>query len=209
LVEAADAERQRIERDIHDGVQQQLVGLRIKLELAVEAIKEEPARGEQMLSSIGRQMDDLIGALRSLARDIYPSLLGERGVVAAVRSAAQRAPLPVSFRTDAVGRYADAIEVAVYFCCVEAIQNVVKHGGPGAEAVVRFWEDGELLRFEVADSGMGFDVESVTTASGLVNMSDRIEAVGGNLTVRSRVGLGTSIQGRVPIAPPGEPPIVA
>jgi signal transduction histidine kinase len=198
LQEAADAERQRIERDLHDGVQQQVVGLRLKLDLASEAIKAEPARGERMLATVGRELDDLLGTLRSLAKGIYPSILEQRGLREALASAALSAPVPVSVIAPTIRRYDEDVEVAVYFCCLEAIQNVVKHAGTGARAWVRLWQQGDWLRFEVRDSGEGFDAEAVPAGTGLVNMRDRIEAVAGRLWVTSRRGEGTLVRGRVP-----------
>lgn len=199
LVESAHAERRRIERDLHDGVQQDLVGLRIKLELAVEALKEEPARGERMLAAVGRQMDDTLEALRSLARGIYPALLQERGVAEALTSAARRLPLPIAVRASSLGRYHEDLEVAVYFCCLEALQNFVKHAGDGGEATVRLWQARTALCFEVSDTGIGFNPREIQPGNGLVNMRDRIEAVGGTLTVTSRRAHGTSVRGRIPI----------
>jgi signal transduction histidine kinase len=200
LVEAADAERQRIERDLHDGIQQQLVGLRLKLDMAAEAVAAEPRRGQGMVLAIGRQMDDLIATLRSLAGGIYPPLLSDRGLADALKSAAVRAPMPVSVRFGELGRYARDVEIAVYFCCLEAIQNVAKHGGRGVEAVVRVGEEKHVLRFEVSDSGGGFNPSHVSGAHGLVNMHDRMEAIGGTLTVTSSEGSGTSVRGAVPVA---------
>jgi len=199
LVESAYAERQRIERDLHDGVQQDLVGLRIKLDLAAEAIRDEPARGERMLASVGRQMDDVLETLRSLARGIYPSLLTERGVGEAIKSAARRSPLPVTVETRGLGRCRGDVEVAVYFCCLEALQNAAKHAGRGAHVDIRLVQDGNRLAFEVRDSGAGFDAEASSGEHGLVNMRDRIEAVGGALTITSRPGRGTAVRGTVPI----------
>jgi signal transduction histidine kinase len=198
IMEAADAERQRIERDLHDGVQQHVVGLRLRLELATEAIKADPARCERHLAGIGRQLDELIGELRSLAKGIYPSLLSERGLKKALVSVSLTVPVPVSVSASNVGRYPRDIEVAVYFCCVEAIQNVVKHAGPIRKATVRLWERGGWLRFEVRDSGTGFDPHGVSHANGLINMQDRIAAVGGMLWVTSQVGRGTSVRAKVP-----------
>jgi signal transduction histidine kinase len=205
LVEAADMERQRIERDIHDGVQQQLVALRIKLDLAADSLNDQPARAKEMIATIGRQMDDVLAALRSLASGIYPSLLTQRGLADALRSAAQRAPVPVRVRAQGLERYAEEVEVAVYFCCLEAIQNAAKHAGPAADAAVRLRQDDGRLQFEVTDSGIGFDPHAAERGSGLVNMKDRIEAVGGRLTIRSRRGHGTAISGVVPAAPPRLP----
>lgn len=200
LVETADAERQRIERDLHDGVQQDLVGLRIKLDAVAEAIKGEPERSEQMIASLGRQMDDVLEELRSLARGIYPSILNQRGVGEALKSAARRSPLPVSVDARGVCRYREDVEVAVYFCCLEALQNFVKHAGLDAHAAIRVREQARRLRFEVRDSGAGFDSDEIHDRHGLLNMRDRIEAVGGTLTVSSRTGQGTVVRGSVPIA---------
>jgi signal transduction histidine kinase len=199
LVEAADAERQRIERDLHDSVQQQLVGIRIKLELASEEVKREPASGGRMIDSIGRQMDEVLETLRSLARGIYPAVLHERGLGEALKSAGRRSPAPVSVRVNGIGRHPSDVEVAVYFCCLEAMQNVAKHAGRGAEAVVRLWRDSRRLWFEVTDCGSGFDPHEVPRPNGLVNMRDRIEAVGGALTITSRDGDGSTVRGWVPI----------
>ena len=199
LVEMAHAERRRLERDLHDGVQQRLVGLRIKLDLAAETIKEDPARGEQVFASMGRQMDDVLQEIRLLARGIYPSLLSARGVLEALRAAGRSSPSPVEVRSRSIGRYAEEIEVAVYFCCLEALQNVTKHAGPHATASIILREEDELLAFEVRDSGVGFDPSGVGQGSGLVNMRDRMEAVGGRLEVVSRRGRGTTIRGYVPL----------
>jgi len=198
LVETAYAERQRIERDLHDSVQQDLVGLRIKLELAAEVTKDDPGRSRQMVAAVGRQMDDVLEALRSLARGIYPSVLDERGLAEALKSAARRSPRPVSVDARGLRRYPADVEVAVYFCCLEAIQNFVKHAGDGAAAAVRLRHEPTRLWFEVSDSGAGFDPDEPKDRHGLVNMRDRIEAVGGTLSVISSPGRGTSVHGTVP-----------
>jgi signal transduction histidine kinase len=198
LVETAHAERRRIERDLHDGVQQDLVGLRLKLDMAAEAMKNEPDRGERLVAAVGRQLDDVLEALRSLARGIYPALLEERGVGEALKSAARRSPLPVAVRARGIGRYSQEVEVAVYFCCLEALQNVAKHAGAGTSVVVRLWQQEGSLHFEVRDSGAGFDGATVARGNGLVNMRDRIEAVRGEVAITSRRGQGTAVRGRVP-----------
>jgi signal transduction histidine kinase len=200
LVDMAHAERRRLERDLHDGVQQHLVGIRIKLDLAAETIKADPAQGEQVLASMGRQLDDVLQEVRSLARGIYPSLLSERGVVEALRAAGRSAPSPVSVHASSVGRYAEEIEVAVYFCCLEALQNVIKHAGPDSSASIALSEEGPLLRFEIRDSGVGFNSGGNTQGAGLTNMRDRVEAVEGRLEVISREGRGTTVRGFVPVA---------
>jgi signal transduction histidine kinase len=200
LMSVAHSERRRLERDLHDGVQQHLVGLRIKLDMAAETIREDLERGERALASVGRQMDDVLQELRLLARGIYPSLLHECGLREALSSAARSSPLAVSVRAPGTGRYREEVEVAVYFCCLEAIQNVVKHAGPDATAMVTLSEEGPYLRFEVHDTGVGFDPTDDGPGSGLVNMRDRIEAVGGVVEITGRRGRGTSVRGRVPVA---------
>src|ERR1700735_2703445 len=180
--EKAELER-RLEAtrgDLHDSVQQQLVGIRIKLELASEAVKQEPASGERMINSIGRQMDEVLETLRSLARGIYPAVLHERGLGEALKSAGRRAPAPVSVRIVGIGRHPSDIEIAVYFCALEGMQNVVKHAGRGVEASVRLRRDSRRLWFEVTDSGIGFELDQIPRSNGLVNMRDRVEAVGGS-----------------------------
>lgn len=198
LVESAHAERRRIERDLHDGVQQQLVVLRIKLESAAQMLEHDPDAGSKMVAGIGRQMDEALDGLRSLARGIYPSVLHEHGLVEALKSVGRRAPVPVSVRGSGIGRYREDIEVAVYFCCLEALQNIAKHAGAGASGAIILWQDRQRLWFEVRDSGAGFDRHADQSGSGLINMHDRIDAVGGTLTVNSRPGAGTSVRGSVP-----------
>jgi signal transduction histidine kinase len=200
MMEMADNERRRLERDLHDGVQQQLVGLRIRLELATETVMEDPAVGKRALASVGRQVDDVLHAVRSLARGIYPSLLTERGLAEALKSAALSIPAPVVVRSIGIGRYAGEVEVAVYFSCVEALQNVLKHAGPDAACTLTLRQDGTRLCFEVRDFGIGFDPAVMQRGNGLGNMRDRVEAVGGTLTVTSSKGHGTSVWGSVPVS---------
>jgi signal transduction histidine kinase len=199
LMEMAHADRRRLERDLHDGVQQHLVGLRIKLDMAAETIREDLERGERALASVGSQMDDVLQELRLLARGIYPSLLHECGLREALRAAARSSPLAVSVRAPGIGRYPEELEIAVYYCCLEAIQNVVKHAGLDATALVTLSRDGSYLCFEVHDTGVGFDPEADGVGGGLVNIRDRIEAVGGVVEITGRRGRGTSVRGRVPV----------
>lgn len=199
LVGMAHAERRRLERDLHDGVQQHLVGLRIKLDMAAETLRADPEQGERALALVGKQMDDVLQELRLLARGIYPSLLHECGLRESLKAAARSSPLAVSVRAAGIGRYPDELEIAVYFCCLEALQNVVKHAGPDATAIVSLSRDGPWLCFEVHDTGVGFDPSEDGLGSGVVNMRDRIDAVGGVLEVTGRRGRGTSVRGRVPV----------
>jgi signal transduction histidine kinase len=200
LMEAADTERQRIERDLHDGVQQYIVGLRLRLDLAAEAIRDDPTRGARMIGAIGRQVDELLGALRSFAAGIYPAVLTERGLKDALGSVVRRASVPVSLHTSGLGRYPEDVEVGVYFCCQEAVQNISKHAGPDAGATMRVWRIGDALAFDVRDSGVGFDPVRTPAGHGLTNMRDRIEAIGGTLRVSSQTDRGTWVRGRVPLA---------
>jgi signal transduction histidine kinase len=199
LVGAANAERQRIERDLHDGIQQRIVGARVKLELADDALDANPPRGRRMLAEIGCDMDDAVEEIRSLAQGVYPALLETHGLVEALRAVARRAPGPVTVRGD-IARYPADTEAAVYFCCLETLQNVAKHAGREAIATVRLWEEGSVLRFQTRDSGVGFTPNGTALGQGLINMRDRLGAVGGNLTLTSRAGDGTVVGGCVPLA---------
>ena len=154
LVSAQDEERRRLERDLHDGAQQHLVALKVKLNLAARQAGESPLA--ETLSSLQSDTDEAIEALRALAHGIYPPLLAELGLVAAIETHARKAPIAVAVEGDHVGRYSQAVEAALYFCCLEALQNVAKYAGD-SRAVVRVAEaDGELT-LVVADDGDGFD----------------------------------------------------
>jgi signal transduction histidine kinase len=198
LIEAAYAERQRIERDLHDGIQQRIVSARVSLGLADDALDTTPVRGRRMLAEIGCDLEDALEEVRALAQGVYPALLTTYGLLEALRSAARRAPGPVTVRGE-VARYAPETEAAIYFCCLETLQNVAKHAGRDAAATVRLWEDGTTLCFQTRDSGIGFRLGATPQGRGLVNMRDRLAAVGGTLTLSSRVGVGTVIRGCVPL----------
>ena len=207
LLAKADAERQSIERNLHDGVQQDLVALRIKLELAEEAMGEDPARTRQMLNAMGSHMDEVLETLRTLARGIYPALLDRQGLDDALKSIARRSPLPISVDSQAIGRYRRDIEAAVYFCCLEAMQNATKHAGRSAAIWVRLAQEDGHLRFEVRDSGGGFDAADTHGQHGVLNMRDRVEAVGGSLAIDSWPGRGTVVSGYVPASPQPTSPV--
>lgn len=196
ILAAADDERRRIERDLHDGGQQRLVALRVRLELADETMRDSPARARRMLQQLGTEVDAALDELRSLAAGVYPSLLADRGLTDALRSAALRSPVPVSVAVSGEDRYGQDVEAAVYFCCLEALQNVAKHA-PDAHAVAISLERNGDLRFSVSDDGPGFDTE--VAGNGLVNMRDRVAAVGGTLEIKSSPGSGTEIVGHVPV----------
>ena len=173
----ADEERRRIERDLHDGAQQRLVALRIELELEAEEAERGDAERAATLRRLGADVEEAIDEVRSLARGIYPAALADRGLADALRAAALRSPLPTTVLVTGVGRYSREIETAAYFCCLEALQNAAKHAHGASAAVIELSDDG-MLRVEVRDDGAGFDVASVEHGSGLVNMRDRLSAVG-------------------------------
>jgi signal transduction histidine kinase len=197
ILAAADEERRRIERDLHDGGQQRLVALRIRLELAEEMMRQDPARAGGMLHRLGDDVDAALDELRSLAAGVYPSLLAARGLPDAIRTAALQSPLPTKVEVDGADRYPSEIETAAYFCCVEALQNVAKHAPAANTVVIALSRNGDL-RFEVRDDGPGFSVDEAA-GSGLVNMRDRIAAVGGQLEIRSSPGAGTAVVGSIPV----------
>jgi signal transduction histidine kinase len=198
LADSVQRERRRIERDLHDGVQQEVLGLRLKLDLATEMLDTDPEEGERLLGAVGRQMDTVLDEVRSLARGIYPAILHEHGLPEAIRSAARIATVPASVRASKVARYPEQIEVAVYFSCLEALENASKHAGSRAAVVITLWErDGRII-FEVRDDGRGFDPESMERGRGLTNMRDRLEAVGGSLMFLSTPGKGVRIRGEAP-----------
>ena len=196
LVEAQDAERRRIERNLHDGAQQQLIALAIQLGLLAESA-DEPDLIRQAIPDLKAQLSTALDDLRALARGIYPPLLAEQGLVMALRTQAARSPVPVVLEADQVGRYSQDAESTVYFCTLEALQNVAKHARASA-ATVRLSGSAGTLEFSVSDDGAGFPAAATRHGSGLQGMSDRLAAHGGTLTVTSQPGQGTTITGRLP-----------
>jgi len=200
IAAAADSERRRIERDLHDGAQQRLVGLSIQLELAADQAERADPREAASLRQLRDEVDRSLEEIRSLARGIYPAVLSDRGLAAAVRSAALRATVPTTVHVSGLTDYPQEISTAVYLCCVEALQNVAKHahGATGAQIVLE--ESNSVLRFSVTDDGAGFLASRARVGAGIINMQDRMATVGGELTVRSRPGEGTVVRGRVPLS---------
>lgn len=200
IVAAGNAERRRIERNLHDGAQQHLVALAVKVRLARQLAERDPVKANTLLEELGGDLEDALQELRDLAHGIYPPLLADKGLAEALASAARRAVLPTEVRATDIGRYPPEMEAAVYFCCLEALQNAGKHAGEGARASVRLWEEAGGLLFEVADDGVGFDVRRTGMSAGFTNMNDRLGAVGGTLRVESAPGRGTRVNGAIPVA---------
>jgi len=200
IVEAGDAQRRRIERDLHDGAQQHLVALAVSVNLVRQIADSDPDAAKSMLEQIGKDLQEAVQELRNLAHGIYPPLLMDRGLAEALSAASGRAALPTGVEADGIGRYPQLVEAAVYFCVLEALQNAAKHAGDGAQAMVKVWEDESALRFEVRDDGAGFDLSTgAHEGHGFVNMGDRVGAIGGTISVESAPGQGTAIIGRIPL----------
>jgi signal transduction histidine kinase len=199
VVLAADAERRRIERDLHDGAQQHLVGLAVQLRLARELSNTEPEKASELLEGLDDDIQETLEQLRDLAHGIYPPLLQDRGLADALSAAALRSPIPARVQARELGRYPPDVESTVYFCCLEALQNAAKHGGQGATATVRVQVLNGGLFFEVADDGSGFEASGAHVGVGMTNMRDRVGAIGGSLLVESSPGAGTTVSGSIPL----------
>jgi signal transduction histidine kinase len=198
ILHDADRERLEIERNLHDGAQQRLVALHIELGMAEEDILSDPERGPELLRKLGREVDDALDDIRSLARGIYPPLLADRGLVEALRTAALRSSVSTTVTPTDIGRYPPEVESAVYFCILEALQNAAKHA-EGAQHVLVSLYKADALHFEVRDDGHGFDADRVSPGAGLRNMRERIAAVGGELRIHSAPGEGATVSGSVPL----------
>ena len=194
LVTAQDQERRRLERNLHDGAQQHLVAIKVKLGLAEMLLARDPVRAQQTLDQLKSDADEALETLRDLARGIYPPLLADKGLRVALESQARKATVPVTIEADGIGRYPQDIEAAVYFCVLEALQNVQKYAH-ASHVSVQLREDDARVTFSVIDDGRGFDVASMKRGAGLTNMADRLDALEGELHVASSIGTGTTISG--------------
>jgi signal transduction histidine kinase len=197
IVAAQDAERRKLERNIHDGAQQQLVALAVRLRLAKQLLVTDPERASRMLEDVEHDTTEALADLRDLARGIYPPLLADQGLVAALSAQARKASLPVQIDADEIARYSPEQEAGVYFCILEALQNVAKYAG-ASRAVIRLSESNGYVAFDVSDDGRGFDQAQTAYGTGLQGMADRLNALGGELDVRSQPGRGTTVTGRLP-----------
>jgi signal transduction histidine kinase len=198
IVATGDAERRKIERNLHDGAQQHLVALAVNLRLTKDILADDPDGAAEMLDALADSVKETIQELRDLAHGIYPPLLMDSGLLEALRAAAARSPLAVDVRADDLGRFSPEIEAAVYFCCLEALQNAAKHA-PAANVVVELHAEGGVLTFSVTDDGPGFDAAVAAQGHGYINMSDRLGAIGGTVEWRSSSGAGATVAGSVPL----------
>lgn len=198
VASAADEERRRIEQDLHDGAQQGLIALRIKLQLLQELAAEDPESIAPALADAGARVDATLDNIRNLAKGIYPSVLRDLGLSYALKAVIRELPVRVALNSELDRRFEPEIETAVYFCCVEALQNIAKHCGADCRAGLLLTEPLDGLQFLLTDDGPGFDPRGATNTSGITGMRDRLEAIGGQLTINSVSGHGTTIRGHVP-----------
>jgi signal transduction histidine kinase len=198
LVSAQDEGRRRLERNIHDGAQQQLVALAVKARLARGLVTENPAKTAELLETLASETQDALENLRDLARGIYPPLLADRGLVAALDSQGRKSPVLVDLVSTGIGRYPQDVEAAAYFCSLEALQNVAKYANAMRVTITLREENGSLV-FEVTDDGEGFDTSETGYGTGLQGMADRLAALDGTIEVHSAPGSGTTLTGRIPL----------
>ncbi|MFN3254805.1 MAG: sensor histidine kinase [Ilumatobacter sp.] len=199
LVGVADAERRRLERDLHDGAQQRLTALSIRLRILASKRPELADDANELIAEVKAAIDEL----RDLAHGLYPPLLERRGLSEALSAAARRAALTVTVRARGVGRHEEAIETAVYFCCLEAIQNTTKHAGPDATVTIELVESDDRLELQISDDGLGFDPEVVGEGRGLRNMADRVAAVDAALRIETEPGAGVVVSASIPLETSG------
>jgi signal transduction histidine kinase len=195
LVDAQDEERRKIERNLHDGAQQQLVALTVQLGL-LDRLADDSDRVRQMATQLQGGLRDALDDLRDLARGIYPPLLADQGLAVALEAQGRKAAVATTIEPNRVGRYPREVEAAVYFCTLEAMQNVAKYA-EASTAIVRLSEQDGSLVFEIEDDGRGFDTSTTSHGSGVQGMSDRLDAIGGTLHITSAPGRGTVVRGEI------------
>jgi signal transduction histidine kinase len=200
IVAAGDAERRRVERNLHDGAQQRLMAIRLELGLVRERLEIDPSAAHAELDGLRGELDEALEELRELAHGLYPPLLASDGLPAALSAAGRHAAIQVEVEAPDIPRLPQAIENAVYFCCMEALQNAVKHAGEDARAVIFLVAGEGALAFRVSDDGVGFDPGRVPQGYGLSNLTDRVAALGGEARIDSAPGKGTTLSGHIPLA---------
>ncbi|MEX2420500.1 MAG: sensor histidine kinase, partial [Actinomycetota bacterium] len=197
IVTTQDERARKLERDLHDGAQQQLVAISVQMKLARSLVERDPAKTAEMLEGLQQATTDALEDLRDLARGIYPPLLADKGLPTALEAQARKVPVPTGVEAEGVGRYPREVESAVYFCTLEALNNVTKYADANA-AQVRLSQENGRLTFSVTDDGRGFDPSAAGHGTGLQGMADRLDALGGELQIESAPGLGTTVTGTVP-----------
>jgi signal transduction histidine kinase len=197
-VAAQDEERRRLERNIHDGAQQQLVALTVKLRLLEQLAGRDPAKVAEMATQLQAETTEALEDLRDLARGIYPPLLADKGLSAALEAQARKSTLPVTVVATDLGRFTQDVEAAIYFSCLEALQNVAKYA-EASRVTISLARSNGRLSFAITDDGVGFDPEASTLGSGLQGIADRIDALDGRFEIVSSVGAGTTVNGSVPV----------
>jgi signal transduction histidine kinase len=202
VVAAADRERRRVERDLHDGAQHHLIALRLHLRRAEVRCRVDPDAMPEVFAGLREDVAAAHDELRDLARGVYPPVLTDHGLGEALLEAAHRCPLPVDVELQATGsmRCDPTVEATVYFCCVEALQNATKHAGP-ASVRLGLEVDATEVRFAVVDDGVGFDPDEVPATGGLESLRDRVSAVGGSLEIAAAPWAGSTVTGRIPLDP--------
>jgi signal transduction histidine kinase len=198
LVDAADAERRRIERNIHDGAQQHLVAIGVKAGLARTMVVRDPDKAIEIMDQVSVDARAALEALREMTRGAYPPILADEGLPAAIAAKARSAPLPVMLDAVGVGRLPKSVEIATYFCCTEAMQNAAKYADASSITVTLRAQVGALA-FSVVDDGAGFELSTVRRGVGMRSMAERVESMGGSLNVRSELGVGTTISATIPL----------
>jgi signal transduction histidine kinase len=207
LVAAQDEERRKLERNLHDGAQQQIIALAMKLRVLEQLIERDAGKAKSIAADLQADVGAALDELRDLARGIYPPLLADKGLVAALESQGRRSVVPVTVEAEGIGRYPREVESAVYFSCLEALQNVAKYAG-ASRATVRLADGDGRLRFEVSDDGVGFEADQMTYGTGLQGIADRLSALRGEFHVRSTPRGGTTVTGDLPVlevSPLGSP----
>jgi signal transduction histidine kinase len=205
IVLSVEDERRRLERDLHDGAQQRLIALRIQLGLAAELVAHEPQAGSRLLSELAGEAQGALDELRDLAHGIYPPVLVDEGLEAAIKALATDTQARTRLDLPGMRRHEPEVEAAVYFTCMEAVQNAVKHAGSQATVTIQLRERHGGLYFEVRDTGCGFETRAESTTGGIVNMCDRVGAAGGTIEILSHPGRGTTVMGSVPLPREGHP----
>lgn len=199
VVAAGDAERRRIERELHDGPQQRLVALAVELQRARLLAEDASPELVELLDAIAADVRAALEELRELAERVYPPLLDGAALAATLRAALERMPVPVEVEAEPLGTLPELVATAAHLCCLDAVENAAAHAGAGARARVVLARDGDDFRFEVADDGVGFDPEKTPAGAGLTRISDRVVSLGGRVTVDSSDGHGTRLVATIPL----------